>query len=189
MPLVDADAFGPELLRVDVEDRTQSELFSRLLVAYTPAFRRLVAAHAVAIADREDLVQDIAIALWRALPRFRGECSERTFVFRVAHNRAIAFLARRRPRINELDEGSEAPDPRPSQEVEMVRKQQALQLLQAVRRLPIAYREIVTLSLEGLDYREIAQVAGISETNVGARLTRARQMLRKELKGEHDHKR
>lgn len=189
MPLADADALGPGLLRVDTDEGARAELFSRLLAAYTPAFRRLVAAHAVAIADREDLIQDIAIALWRALARFRGECSERTFVFRVAHNRAIAFLARRRPRIEELDESSEPPDPRPSQEIEMLRKQQALRLLEAVRKLPIAYREIMTLSLEGLDYREIAHVAGISETNVGARLTRARQMLRKELEGEHDHKR
>ena len=40
---------------------------------------------------REELVQEIALAIWQALPRFRGECSERTFVFRIAHNRGLIF--------------------------------------------------------------------------------------------------
>jgi RNA polymerase sigma factor (sigma-70 family) len=50
-----------------------------------------------------------------------------------------------------------------------------------VRHLPVAYRQVVTLSLEGLSYGEIAEVLGITESNVGARLTRARQMLRRQL--------
>jgi RNA polymerase sigma-70 factor (ECF subfamily) len=48
----------------------------------------------------------------------------------------------------------------------------------AVRRLPLAYRQVVTLALEGVSYAEIADVLGISDSNVGARLTRARHMLR-----------
>ena len=45
-------------------------------------------------AAREDLYQDVLIALWRALPRFRGESSLATFVFRVGHNRAMTHCAR-----------------------------------------------------------------------------------------------
>jgi RNA polymerase sigma factor (sigma-70 family) len=51
----------------------------------------------------------------------------------------------------------------------------------AVQRLSVGYRQVVTLSLEGLSYAEIADVLGISESNVGARLTRARQLLRQIL--------
>jgi RNA polymerase sigma-70 factor (ECF subfamily) len=50
-----------------------------------------------------------------------------------------------------------------------------------VQRLPLNHRQVVTLLLEGLSYAEIADVLGITETNVGARLTRARQMLRQLL--------
>ena len=60
--------------------------------------------------------------------------------------------------------------------------QQGDRLVGAVRRLPLAYAQVVTLTLEGLSYAEIADVLGISETNVGARLTRARQMLRELLR-------
>ena len=44
--------------------------------------------------DGEDLLQEIFIALWQALPRFRGESTVWTFTFRVAHNRAVSFAAR-----------------------------------------------------------------------------------------------
>jgi RNA polymerase sigma-70 factor (ECF subfamily) len=57
-------------------------------------------------------------------------------------------------------------------------EQEGRRLLDAIQRLPVNHRQVVTLMLEGLGYSEIAEVLGISETNVGARLTRARQMLR-----------
>jgi RNA polymerase sigma-70 factor (ECF subfamily) len=52
----------------------------------------------------------------------------------------------------------------------------------AIQRLPVAYAQVVTLMLEGMTYQEIADVLGISETNVGARLTRGREMLRRLLR-------
>jgi hypothetical protein len=55
---------------------------------YGPALGRVVASYARP-SDQDDLAQDIAVALWNALPSFRGDCSERAFVFRVAHNRAL----------------------------------------------------------------------------------------------------
>jgi RNA polymerase sigma-70 factor (ECF subfamily) len=59
--------------------------------------------------------------------------------------------------------------------------QQTERLQDAVRRLPLTYRQVIVLLLEDLDYRQIAEVLGISETNVGARLTRARGLLRTQL--------
>jgi RNA polymerase sigma-70 factor (ECF subfamily) len=61
--------------------------------------------------------------------------------------------------------------------------QQRQRLLNAVLELPIGYRQVVTLALEGMSYQEIGDILGIAETNAGARLTRARQMLRRSLKG------
>ena len=63
-----------------------------------------------------------------------------------------------------------------------VGEQESERLARAVQRLPVGHRQVVTLALEGFSYGEIADVLGISETNVGARLTRARQMLRELLK-------
>lgn len=157
--------------------RTDLErLFDRLLAENGAALTRLAASYTNSAADRDDLVQEIALAIWRALPHFRGECSERTFLFRIAYNRAITHLTGRRPQTTAED--IEVPDSAPDPEAGLVRDQQRSRLRRAVHSLPLGYRQAVTLMLEGMDYGEIAQVLGISESNVGARLSRARQVLR-----------
>ena len=70
--------------------------FCELFEAYQPAMRRLVAAYVVNPADREDLLQDIAAGIWKSLPDFRGESSERTWLYRIAHNIAIGDLVAER---------------------------------------------------------------------------------------------
>ena len=58
--------------------------FDALLREYEPALQRLVAAYESDVHEREDLLQDIAFAIWHALPSFRGESSTRTFIYRIA---------------------------------------------------------------------------------------------------------
>ena len=157
------------------EDKA-AETFDRILTEHGAAISRVAASYAPTPADRDDLAQEIAVALWQALPRFRGECSERTFVFRVAHNRAVSHLARRRvhdPLPEEVRD--HAPDP----ETGLLSGQRSEALLRAVRRLPLVYRQVAMLALEGLDNGEIADVLGISGNNVGVRMNRGRQMLRR----------
>jgi RNA polymerase sigma factor (sigma-70 family) len=188
---------GTEVFRIEAEASEEAlsrkvleESFDRLLAANGPALTRLAAAYTDTPSDRDDLLQEIALALWQALPRFRGECSERTFLFRIATNRAIAYLARRRAqRLSSparqggvvIEEEIEAKDGAPNPEAGLAQEQRVERLRSAIRRLPLTYRQAITLSLEGLGYREIAEVLGISESNVGARLTRARQILREFL--------
>jgi RNA polymerase sigma factor (sigma-70 family) len=74
-------------------------------------------------------------------------------------------------------------DHRPNPEEALSTEQQGQRLLDAVQRLPVNQRQVVTLMLEGLSYADIADVLGLTETNVGARLTRARQTLRQLLGG------
>lgn len=153
--------------------------FDRLLAENGAALSRLAASYTNTAADRDDLAQEIALAIWRALPHFRGECSERTFLFRIAHNRAVTHLTRRRPHAGV--EVGDVPDSALNPEAGLAREQQGERLRRAVRALPLLYRQVVTLMLEGMEYGEMAQVLGISESNVGARLSRARQMLRQSM--------
>lgn len=154
------------------------QLFRTLLGANHAALRRLAASYVRNASDRDDLLQEIAIALWRALPGFRGECSERTFLFRIAHNRCISHMARRRPIISLEDAQIEPVDPDPSPEARVSDEQQRQRLVHAVHGLPVIHREVLVLFLEGMDYREIAEIVGISASNVGVRLNRARQRLK-----------
>jgi len=156
------------------------EEFAKLLATHGPALRRLAASYARSANDREDLLQDIAIALWMALPKFRRECSERTFLFRIAHNRGISYFSKQRPIVpmstEDLEANSEYVTDSP--ESSLSQEQQEHRLQHAVHSLPIIYRQVIILSLEGLEYKEIAQVLGITENNVGVRANRGRQLLR-----------
>jgi RNA polymerase sigma factor (sigma-70 family) len=155
--------------------------FDRLMRVNRQALRRLVASYARSASDHDDLLQEIAIALWRALPGFRGECSERAFLFRIAHNRCMTHIAKRRSTISLADGCIDREDPHGDPEAQVSQEHERGRLLRAIQQLPLIYREVVLLMLEGMDYREISEVVGISESNVGARLNRARQQLKKTL--------
>jgi RNA polymerase sigma-70 factor (ECF subfamily) len=153
----------------------------RLIAEHGAAIRRVTRLYEYDPARREDLFQDIWVAIWRALPGFRGEASERTFVFRIAHNRGLTHRARRRPAAEPLDELAELPHPAPSADAALHRQQQRAAIEAAIAHLPVGLAQVLTLTLEGLTQGEIAQVLGISENNVAVRAARARQRVRERL--------
>ena len=161
--------------------------FERVAREYAAALARLASAYERDASEREDLLQDILFALWRALPAFRGGCSERTFVYRVAHNRAITHSRRRRPAGERLDDAAEVADQRASAADVVLAAERRERLLDAIRRLPAQYRQVVTLRLEELSHAEIADVMGMTENTVAIRLTRARKALAELLKEERSH--
>jgi RNA polymerase sigma factor (sigma-70 family) len=182
-PMTNNDAGLAENEMVFERDTARAALdkrFRGLLSANGAALGRLAASYTRSTNDRDDLLQDIALAIWQALPHFREECSERTFVFRIAHNRAITHITRRRPVIAP-EEDIEIPDPSPNPEKGFAQGQEDSRLFDAIQRLPLAYKQVITLFLEDMSYSEIAEVLGIGESNVGVRLNRARQMLRQSL--------
>jgi RNA polymerase sigma-70 factor (ECF subfamily) len=173
--------------------------FERLLGTHAGALARLAASYESRPALREELLQDIAFAIWRALPSFRHEASEKTFVMRIATNRAMSHLAARarekgtegshpfaRADADPLVESSaKGCDPfedtgvRPEEEA--VRRQQAERLVRAVGGLPLPQRQVVVLALEGMDHGEIAAVLGLTAGNVAVRLHRGKGLLRAAL--------
>ena len=155
--------------------------FDEIEREFGPMVRRIAASHE---ADRhlaEELVQDIWLALWRALPSFRADSSLRTFVARIATYRAISHIRRRArfPRPGEM------PDDLPTAEVgpeqHAIDRDQQAKLLSAVRGLPLPLRQVALLTLEGLTPQEIAAVLGITANAVAIRLSRARDGLRKRM--------
>jgi RNA polymerase sigma-70 factor (ECF subfamily) len=160
---------------------TPSRPFDAVFDEYGPALRRLAGRYARTRGDQDDLFQDVMVAVWRALPTHRGECSERTFVFRIAENRAMSYLTRRPPAAADFGQLAQMPALTATPEQTASHRQRGERLAAAVAQLRPGQREVVALTLEGLSYRDIADVLGISETNVGVRLTRARAELRRLL--------
>jgi RNA polymerase sigma-70 factor (ECF subfamily) len=170
-------------LNENVRNTTEQE-FDRIMQEYGPALSRLAAGYEKVSSAREDLMQEIALAIWRALPHFRKECSERTFVYRIAHNRSLTHCYKRQPEhepLHDLPQPFEPVDPRPQPEEQAVAAHRCDRLRSAIQRLPLPHRQVIMLALEELSYAEIAEVLGITETNVGVRLNRAKKLLREAL--------
>jgi RNA polymerase sigma-70 factor (ECF subfamily) len=147
-------------------------------------------------ADAEDLMQDVFIRVHRALPSFRGDSSLKTWIARVAVNAARNRRrdeGRRGLRLARsldapLAPGSDATladridDPSPGPERLALSAQSRERIEEALRDLPIEYREALVLrDVEGLSYEEIAAALEISLGTVKSRIARGRGRLQEAL--------
>lgn len=160
---------------------TQEALFDEVMATYSASLHRVIRSYTRDPERQKDLQQELALSLWKALATFQGDCSLRTFAFRVAHNCCISKVLRKRtPQTRALDEEeglSETPTTHNAEQA-LAQKQREQQLMLAIQELPLAYRQVVSLALEELSHAEIADILGISPSNVGVRLNRGKGLLR-----------
>jgi RNA polymerase sigma factor (sigma-70 family) len=170
-----------------VNRRAGDNRFCEVFETYQPALRRLVSAYVANPTDREDLLQDIAVGIWESLPRFRGDSSERTWIYRIAHNIAISLSTKVRKRRTREPSIEVSLDPRSadsSAEDLLLINERRKAMMDGVRELPVLDRQLITLQLEGLSALEIEEVTGASQGAIATRLTRIRQRLTKRLEGK-----
>jgi len=137
-------------------------------------------------ADAEDVVQDACLRAFRAIGSFAGG-SARAWVLTIVRHSTYAWLRKNRPaalvsvedleavesaQVNPGDPDAETP------ETELIAKTEAAHLEAAIAALPAPFRETLVLrDVQGLDYREIAEVTGVAMGTVMSRLARARRRL------------
>lgn len=153
------------------------ETFRRILDQHGAGLGRVCSLYARTKAEEEDLRQEVAFALWRALPSFRGASSERTFAFRIAHNLGQKLALGRKEGVP-IEEAELPPTSVPDPERSAEARQRYARLLAALQRLGPEARQVVSLSLEGFSQAEIGEVIGATPNAVAVRLHRAREQLR-----------
>lgn len=126
--------------------------------------------------DKEDLFQDVVLQLWRAYASFKGESKVSTWVYRIALNNAITRLRKetKHRKFEDLDDRAleiAAVDNKEENE-------QVLQMYEAIKKLPEVERAITMLYMDDYCYREIAEIMGLSESNVGFKLNKIRTKLK-----------
>lgn len=157
--------------------------FAALLREHAGLLSRIATSYEADPALRDDLLQDIALALWRALPAWRAEAPLKAFMARVAHNRGATHVVDRMRRSPAVSLSEQLIDLKHGPDEYAQLEQGRLRLQSAVRALPLAIRQVVTLALEGFSHAEIAETLGISPNNVAVRLNRAKGVLGTALGG------
>lgn len=132
--------------------------------------------------DEEDLFQEIVLQLWRSYDTFKGDSKITTWMYRVALNTAIT-LFRKKTRAPQTDELMDFHH-RTYLEDDDDKQQQISLLYKVVKMLPNVERAIVTMYLDDLPYRDIAENLGITEVNARVKMNRLKKTL-KELMEKH----
>lgn len=129
---------------------------------------------------RQDLAQEVFLAVLGSIDRIESASNPRAYLFRVAHNVAVDHIARESKRAwVELDDTLAAASDDPQDDAHASAEHR--KLLGAVRRLRLSHRQVVVLVLEGFEQAEIADILGITPGNVRVRLSRAKEQLKELL--------
>ncbi len=163
-----------------MRDEDHRSLFTCWLQEHGSAVMKVARAYTFTSDDCQDLAQEILLQAWQSVPGFSGKSSPATWFYRVALHTAMNWHRRDRPRrarqqpLLEMQfvASEDADSAAQAQQRETVER-----LYQAIQQLPKADAALVLLYLDELSYREIADVLGISENNVGVKLNRAKKAL------------
>jgi RNA polymerase sigma-70 factor (ECF subfamily) len=137
--------------------------------------------------DQKDMYQEVLVNVWKSLDRFRGDSKESTWVYRIAVNTSLSFTGkvyRNMKLIVDKDVQNlnvlfddEEPQQKEKQEADLDALQSQLNLLSVID------KALISLMLEGLSTREIADVIGLTEPNVRVKIHRVKEQLREQLIG------
>jgi len=169
-----------------VPNENAETLFKEWLAEHRGTVLKVARAYTLTAEDSQDLAQEILLQVWRSLPQFQGQASATTWCYRVALNTALAWHRKdrhRHTRQRPLLDGENLPA---SGDIarETAHRDLVVRLYAAIRRLPRTEAALVLLHLDGLSYRQMAEVLGVSEGNVGVKLNRAKKALGELMKEE-----
>jgi RNA polymerase sigma factor (sigma-70 family) len=165
------------------------ERFLALLEEHKRILYKVANAYCRSREDRPDLIQDIVLQLWRSFPRFDGRARFSTWMYRIAMNVAISTYRSERRRIRDAVPLEEFGLDLAAADRAMEGASEDIRLLhQLIQRLDEMSRALIVLFLDGYGHDEIAEIVGISASNVGTRLHRIKQKLQRDadaLRLEH----
>jgi RNA polymerase sigma-70 factor (ECF subfamily) len=153
--------------------------FLALLNAHRRLLYKVTRAYGRSAADRDDLAQESIVQLWRAYPRYDRRFKFSTWMYRITLNVAISWQRRERTQMrHRASEGEEILENVAVLDATLDREDVAL-LYASIERFDEIDRALLLLYLDGHSHAEIADVLGMTPTNVGTRIGRLREHLRK----------
>jgi RNA polymerase sigma-70 factor (ECF subfamily) len=163
--------------------------FQAWLEEHRGIFVKVARSFARGEADVAGLQQEMMFQLWLSLPRYAGQAKPSTWIYRVCLNTALTWrrgAQRQERRIEPEADVSRLAATGASPAESAANKDLLEQLYSALQAMPESERALLLLMLDGLAYREMAEVTGLTENHVGVSLTRARKHLAELLKGVTD---
>ncbi len=165
-------------------DGERNQIFEHWIAVHKAILFKVARAYGSSHADREDLFQEIALQVWHSVDAFRGDATPATWIYRVALNTAMTWRRRERKHGTGRQDLEAAagllaePD---------IRDPRLEWIYARIAELDEVNRSLALLMLDGFSYRDMSQIVGLGESNVGVRINRIKAALAAQLaKEEHD---
>jgi RNA polymerase sigma-70 factor, ECF subfamily len=157
-----------------VSEKEQERIFENWLMQHKSLIFKIIRVYAFTPMDRDDLFQEIAIQVWRSIPAFRNEAAVTTWLYRISLNTAIKWVKRERkyPQAESLDHVQHL-----LQEYSIQLDERLTWLYEEIHKLDEIDRSVTLLMLDNFNYKEMAIILGITESNVGVKINRIKKHL------------
>lgn len=158
-----------------VNDKIE-QAFLSLIREYERVIYKVCYLYTTQDASLNDLYQDVVLNLWKAFPKFRGECKTSTWIYRIALNTCISFIrkSKNRPEIITLTHEADWMTEEKDELTELLRE-----LYLMINHLGQLDKSIILLYLEEKSYEEISEITGLTVTNVATKISRIKDKLKR----------
>ncbi len=168
-----------------MDQGTHKSIFNDWIYQYKALLFKVVRSYAYNALDQDDLFQEISIQVWKSIPKFRKESAVSTWLYRVSLNTAMSWKRKEKKHIEGrkdiqhithlIHENTEAVDER------------LAWLYEEISRLPTLDKSLTLLLLDGFSYKEMSNILGISESNVGVKINRIKKYLTSKTQKSSNH--
>ena len=158
-----------------MKEREQRKIFQEWLDEYRALVFKVINAYAFNAEDQDDLFQEVCLQMYRSVPNFKAESAVSTWLYRIALNTAIKWSTKEKKHV----EGH--------QEIEKMahvlkahnepKDGRVAWLYAEIKKLNEIDRSLTLLLLDGYSYKEMAEMMGISESNIGVKIHRIKKQL------------
>ena len=155
-----------------------NNLFSSVMENNKQRILRICWAYSHNIEDQKDLLQEVALNIWKSLPSFRDHAHVNTWVYRIALNVCMQYalkLSKTKSVTGEIEGISIQDEADLEQNLEQT--ENTKKLFEAISQLSPTEKALVLLYLEDLPYKVIAQITGIKESYVAVQMNRIKKKL------------
>jgi RNA polymerase sigma-70 factor (ECF subfamily) len=169
---------------------SQDEAYLDAIAHHGRDIARFVAGYEHDLAKRQELLQEVHVALWQSFVGFRAQCSLRTWVYRVAHNIGASHIQRSLKTAERHYVALEEVESMPSGHAGIESTERRLDLARVfalIHRLQPIDREVMLLYLEDLDAASIGEVTGLSARNVATKVHRIKKLLAVQMSAREIH--
>lgn len=172
----------------------KEEKFNEIVSESSDSIRRICRYYNSNAEEQKDMYQEVLVNIWKSLDSFRGDSAISTWVYRVAVNTALTFTGKAYRHMKLMVNGETANLNSILDEEnlkEKLEQEKQLERLQTeLNQLSVIDKALISLMLEGLSMKEIAEIIGVTEPNVKVKIHRVKAQLKEKLKGnDHEYNR